>query len=197
MSRSFIEDPVVAVPALTGRFVIQQPNVLGADPSYLIVDTNVPGGRAFLELLSREAAMTVVSLLNGLASNRATPITEETFKEIYSKRQQRLDLLHALRSLTVDVDLIHVDVVSQLRGWTKITETLRYPLTQELLKHYHTVCGEMLELGFQADPIPEDIARGIETLLVLENANGPLNWDSESPVSLAPEPNPNTLSENP
>ena len=178
------------------RFTIEQPNVLGADPTYLVVDTATRGGLALLQLESPAIATQVAQVLNSMITNPGR-ITEETYKEIQSKRQQRLGLLHALRSLTVDVDLIHVDVVSQLRGWAMITEALRYPLTQEVLEHYHTVCGELLELGFQADPIPEDIARGVETLLVLENANGPLNWDSESPVSLAPEPNPNTLSENP
>ena len=196
MSQNYIQAPITAVRAK--RFVIEQPNVLGADPSYIVVDTAVPGGISLVQLERQDVATVVATVLNTFCDQKPViPITEETFKEIYSKRQQRLDLLHALRSLTVDVDLIHVDVVFQLRGWTKITETLRYPLTQELLKQYHTVCGELLELGFQADPIPEDIARGIETLLVLENTNGPLNWDSESPVSLAPEPNPNTLSENP
>ena len=196
MSQNYIQAPITAVRAK--RFVIEQPNVLGADPSYIVVDTAVPGGISLVQLERQDVATVVATVLNTFCDQKPViPITEETFKEIYSKRQQRLDLLHALRSLTVDVDLIHVDVVSQLRGWAMITEALRYPLTQEVLEHYHTVCGELLELGFQADPIPEDIARGVETLLVLENANGPLNWDSESPVSLAPEPNPNTLSENP
>ena len=163
----------------TKRFVIEQPNVLGADPTYLVVDTATRGGLALLQLESPVVASRVTKLLNELIANPGR-ITEETYKEIQSKRQQRLGLLHGLRSLTVNVDLIHVDTVAHLLGASKITEALRYPLTQELLKQYHMVCGELLELGYQADPIPEDIARGVETLLVLENANGPLNWDQES-----------------
>ena len=179
MSQNYVQAPITAVPAK--RFVIEQPNVLGADPSYVVVDTAVPGGVALLQLERQDVATVVATVLNTFCEQKPViPITEETYKEIQSKRQQRLDLLHGLRSLTVNVDLIHVDTVAHLRGASKITEALRYPLTQELLKQYHMVCGELLELGYQAGPIPEDIARGVETLLVLENANGPLNWDQES-----------------
>lgn len=175
----YIQDPITAVPAK--RFVIEQPNVLGADPSYVVVDTAPRGGVALVQLEREDAAQVVAAALNAFCEQKpVVPITEETYKEIQSKRQHRLDILHALRSLAVNVDLIHVDTVAHLRGSSKITETMRYPLTQELLKEYHKVCGELLELGYQADPIPEDIARGVECLLVLENANGPLNWDQES-----------------
>lgn len=176
---SYIPEPFVAV--LAKRFVIEQPNVLGADPSYVVVDTAVPGGVALVQLERQDTAQVVASILNTFCEQKPViPITEETYKEIQSKRQQRLDILHALRSLAVNVDLIHVDTVAHLRGASKITEAMRYPLTQELLRQYHAVCGELLGLGYQADPMPEDIASGVETLLVLENANGPLNWDRES-----------------